>query len=321
MLKHRKSFTISFNWSVFLWISFFLVYGYFGALTPNLDQAKMHISHTLLVNISLLLILILLGLVTAKNYSTYKDQITIKQTDLYVCLAYFLILGSFNFSAFGFALYVDENSYATTSQIHGIKTLLLLAKRTSYFDSWMAKSLLQGISAFLLISLFALFYKLNKFGNKLRIIFLSVLLICARLFITGLGGNGSPHPPLELAPPFVLTSIFGIDDFVFKLSYFIPLILLLTCLHSLFRKKHSALTSFLLPLAIGTIPLVLHMSTVVEHSFWSFLTLTWMFAEFEYSKTFNITRLVCIASIMALARQPLFIFQIPLAIMALSHFR
>ena len=77
------------------------------------------------------------------------------------------------------------------------------------------------------------------------------------------------------------------------------------------HRVFSFIPSYLLALAIGTMPLLLHLGSVVEHSLWASICFTLVAAEVATSEKLNYVRLTSVISIMVLMRQPSFLAFLP----------
>ncbi len=321
-LMQKPAYVINFNWASILFLSFFVAYGYYGAITPEISQFKQSLVSSILYLGLLTAILVSFGFLEWKVPGRFQDSITIQRSDLLVFISYFAVLFSFSYSQLQFSLYSDEISYSATSHGHGIRLSLALVKQLQAFDDVAFRYLVQAISLVLLASLLGLFVLSKRFTWKSRIIIFSLLLILGRLAFSFMGGNGSPHPSLQLLPPFIFGSVFGITDFSFKLSYFVVYITFILVLYRMVHRVFSFVPSYLLALAIGTIPLLWHLGSVVEHSLWASICFTLVLAEIATSANINYVRLTSFISLAVLMRQPSFLAILPvLMLFAAEEFK
>jgi len=302
---------VNFNWASILFFSFFLAYGYYGAITPEISQFRESLASSILLLGILTIILVLLGLLAWKAPGRFQDSITIQRKDFFVFLSYFAILFSFSYNQLQFSLYSDEISYSATSHGHSIHISLALVQQLYAFDGIAFQYLVQAISLILLISLLGLFILSTRLTWISRIIIFSLLLILGRLVFSFTGGNGSPHPPLHLIPPFIFGSVFGITDFSFKFSYFVFYVIFILVLYRMISRVFSFAPSYLLALAIGTIPLLWHLGGVVDHSLWASICFTLVMVEIVTSVKLNYIRLTSFITIAVLMRQPSFLAILP----------
>jgi len=302
---------INFNWASILFFSFFMAYGYYGAITPGISQFRESLASSILILGILTIILVLLGLLAWKAPGRFQDSIKIQRQDFFVFLSYFAILFSFSYNQLQFSLYSDEISYSATSHGHSIHISLALVKQLYAFDGIAFQYLVQAISLILLLSLLGLFILSKRLTWISRIIIFSLLLILGRLVFSFTGGNGSPHPPLHLIPPFIFGSVFGITDFSFKFSYFVFYVIFILVLYRMISRVFTFAPSYLLALAIGTIPLLWHLGGVVDHSLWASICFTLVMVEIVTSVKLNYIRLTSFISIAVLMRQPSFLAILP----------
>lgn len=316
---HKPPYIISFNWATILFVSFFLAYGYYGARTPGYGELMANLGSSALQVGLLVLILVVFGLLAWKASDRFQDRIEIHKTDVFVFCSYFVILFALSFEQLQFSLFSDEISYSATSHGQSIYVSLALGKFLSALGDFQFKFLVQAVSLLLLVSLVSVLVLSWRLTWKRRIIFVSLLLLFSRLLISFLGGNHSPHPPLQLIPPFISGSLLGINDFAFKLSYFT---LYVVCLHCLFRMLCRAFPfalSYLLVLAIGTLPLLLRLGTIVEHSLWASICFTLVLAEIITATKLNYIRLISFISIATLMRQPSFLAIFPVLMLMVAE--
>ena len=196
---------------------------------------------------------------------------------------------------------------------------MVLAKHLYVLDSLPFQYLVQFVSLIFLISLFGLIVLSNQLGWKNRIIIFSLLLILGRLVFSAAGGNSSPHPPLQLIPPFIFGSLFGIADFSFKFSYFFAYTFFILVLYRMMNRVFTFHISYLIALAVGTIPLFWHLGGIVEHALWAALCFTLVLSEIITSTKLNYIRLVSFISVATLMRQPSFLAILPLLMLFLTE--
>jgi hypothetical protein len=311
----RSQTSIEINWAWIIFFAFFLAYGYYGALSPAYAAFKTNFVASLLQLILLCGILCVFGYVAWRKSDSFKDTISICPHDGLVFIFFALVSLVFSHERLQYSLFSDEISYAGSAHGHSIYIALVVAKYLPVLDSVTAQHLVQTISLTLLSALTALIFLSARCAPKTRITVFLVLLLLGRMVFAVKGGNGSPHPPLQLLPLFITGSLFGINDLSFKLSYFLAYAGCLTLLYKMLLRVTPRSIAFLGVLAFGTIPLLSYLSTVVEHSFWAFICFTLVFAEIITSPKLNYQRLICFVSIATLMRQPSFLALLPIALL------
>lgn len=304
--------TIEFNWAWVVFFAFFIAYGYYGAIAPGYAAYKTNWVASLGQTVLLCGIQTAFGLVAWKKSSYFKDSISIYKKDLLVCFSLLLVGFVFSHERLQYSLFSDEISYAGSAHGHSIYIVLALGKYFAALGGVTAQYLIQAVSFLMLASVGALIFFSSRWTPKTRIIIFVILLILGRIVFAIKGGNGSPHPPLHLLPLFLTGSLFGLNDLSFKLSYFLTYAIFLTVLYKMLLRVFFSSVSYITVLAIGTIPLLSYLSTVVEHSFWAFICFTLVLVEIITSPKLNYPRLICLVSIAVLMRQPIFLVLLPI---------
>jgi hypothetical protein len=304
--------TIEFNWAWVIFFTFFIAYGYYGAIAPGYAAYKTNWAASLGQTILLCGIQTAFGLAAWKKSSYFKDSISIYTKDLLVCFSLLLIGFVFSHERLQYSLFSDEISYAGSAHGHSIYIVLALGKYFAALGGVTAQYLIQAVSFLMLASVGALIFFSSRWTPKTKIIIFVILLMLGRIVFAIKGGNGSPHPPLHLLPLFLTGSLFGLNDLSFKLSYFLTYAIFLTVLYRMLLRIFSSNVSYITVLAIGTIPLLSYLSTVVEHSFWALICFTLILVEIITSPKLNYSRLICFVSIAVLMRQPTFLVFLPI---------
>lgn len=317
----EKKITLNFNWASILVSSFFISYGYYTAKTLPTKNFIDSINSILPLSLLLIFIQTLLIYLSHKKKQYFEDFVVIKGSDV---LLFVSTLGFLFFISIGYlnhSLFSDELYYSTQAHRVGYGLFYLGA-----FQKWMVnlpfKSLLeipvafiiQGLGLLTLIFFLVLTAYLKKTTWVKKAIIFAALLLIFRVLISRLGAPLIPHPPLNLVPIFVAGSLFGLNDFALKLSSFLPYIIYVCIVHRMLSRKFDALDSFLMTVAISTIPLTLFFSTVVEQALWSSICFTIIMVDLITSEKPNYIRLISIASIATLFRQPSFVLLLPIAI-------
>lgn len=314
----RWQISIDFNWGWVSFFAFFLAYGYYGALSPAYAAYKTDPTASLGLLILLGGIQVAFGYVAWRRSDSFKDRISISAQDFLICISFALICLALSHERLQYSLYSDEISYAGSAHGHSIYMALALAKYLPGLGAVTAQYLVQAISLTLLVSLMALIYLSSRWTPKTKITVFLILLLLGRMVFAAKGGNGSPHPPLHLLPLFITGSLLGISDVSFKLSYFLAYAIFLTLLYRMLLRVLPRSISYFTVLAIGTMPLLSYLSTVVEHSFWAFICFTLVFVEIITSPRLNYPRLISFVSIAALMRQPSFLALCPVILMLVT---
>ena len=312
--------TLKFNWFEILFYCFFVTYGYFGLMTKvgtEKDLAQFVFSTVFLVAIQ-----ILFGYLSSSKFEFAKDEISFEKNDFYKFIGLFSVLILITLSQLNWALYMDELSYAGAAHLHSIQALLAFGHQLSFLAEMSFQYLAQIISLILLVGLLAVIWISHKLDWKLRVAVVSVLFIICRSALYYMGGNASPHPSFELVMPFIFGAVFGLSHVSLKLSYLFSTAVFLFFLFKRIQDRFSVQVATSCVFAIGTLPLLLHMSTIVEHSIWSGLVISYVLVELLFNPKTRYFRLICLISIATMMRQPCFIALVPvLAHYVISRFR
>ena len=119
-----------------------------------------------------------------------------------------------------------------------------------------------------------------------------------------LGGGTSQHPPFRLFPLWVLGTLGWGEPFAFRLQGLIPLGLITYFVYSYSK-------SILISLAILTLPLLLHSSTIIEFSLWYTAGTVLFISRIEKTTRGDILLDAILVTLFTLIRQPsiaLFLF-------------
>lgn len=306
-------FSIKLNIAAILLSCLFLSYGYFGALGGL----------ALSIQIPLTLTLVSLIVYIANNWlgerSAYIKELSFSKIDLQVILIIttfwlIILLPRLNEQITG-----DQLFYSMYSQSHAIYLSEKLGTKFNFLKNLEFSTLLQLINILMIIAAVTTIRYINsiKYNKSLTIALIVLLFLAFRVIVIKTGGGNSPHPPLQLVPLFISSSLFGYSDFSFRLPQLLGLILIS---YYIFRNAIQVVTPFnsiLIALAAPAIPLLLHVTTLVEGSIWT--TLAWSIALLtivtrkKYSNT-DWSFLFSLISIATLIRQSAFIAAIPLVI-------
>ena len=312
---NKTLFKFELSWANVVIYSFFITYGYYGAVTikPIIDSSSISIFYQFISQLILVLIpLIIFSLIANLNLEKYRDTLSIYKEDIAIflfCLAFFYII---IFDRINFALYSDEISYVGSAHAQAIYLLYELNNLLPLPSDTNFQFLVQFTSFILLIGLVIFFLFTNRLKSIYKVLMIILLLTISRYVFFLKGVNGSPHPPLHLMPSFLFGSFFGIKDIVFRFGHLIVFSLFSTILYRLCRRVISREVSVLLIISVGTIPIILEISPVIEHSIWSYYFFTIVMLELMTSTAPNYLRLVAFVSVGALMRQPILLALLPI---------
>lgn len=316
----KNLFIFHFNWANVVLYSFFISYGYFGAMTYGFNQGASYANLLFQIIIQLMIVLIpliLFSALSSKRLKLYDDSLSISFDEAMVFFASFICLFVFLFDRLNFSLFSDEISYAASSHGQSIFILFSLDQYINFPNNLNFQYLVQLSSFILLISIVFLYLIASKLSWRNKVIIISLIVLIGRLIFIAMGGNQSPHPPMHLIPSFVFGSLFGIRDIVFKTSHLFIYSIFITCLYKNIKVNLGQTLSIAIVFCISTIPIAVGMSSDIEHSIWSYYFFTIVMIELTINKSPNYIRLISLVSIGALMRQPVFLAIIPIICIAL----
>lgn len=299
----KEIFILRFHWAAILAFVVFWSYGFFGALTSK--------SFGLVANIFISLILcgiFILFLWLWRKDDSYKDEIVIKNKDIFVFASFFLLMLILSFGNLTMPLNGDQLAHSQQSKLHSITLIDFLSNRIGFFNNVSYKWLIYIVDLLMIFTGF-LFYKFTKNKSLLfKTIIFSSLFLFFRFAIVIFGGAAGPHPTFRLFPLWLSSAIFTSSDFSFRLAQFIGLIILMWFIQRSANKKFNFINSWLFALAVGTIPVLWHVGILAELSIWTAVLWTIFLL---YGKN-NYIRWISVISIFTLLRQSAFVALIPL---------
>ena len=306
--------TIKINWIVILFYANFLCYGYFGSLT------SINLFENILLTTIVVIVQLFFGYVAWKHKDWFYDQIRIRTKQLLLIIILFVFFLFINNESLFHSIVGDQLLYVNSSLRHSLIILDRLFPSIDYFGDIKFKYLVHLINFLILLFLTFLYLLVRKLKWPIRTLVLVIILIFLRLIIGYFGGNGSPHPPLNLIVTFIAGAIFGISDFAMKSSYLLGFTLFIFSYYVMLSRKFNELHAVLLSLALATIPLLMRLSSFIEPSLWGSLFFIFFLIDITTSKQINFARLICMAALITMMRLPVFIVFIPLTFLCIKHY-
>lgn len=310
------AFNVKLDWTRVVAYLYFVMYGYFGAMTPKLTGIFDVALSTLL---AILLAVILVGywVVSERYDSNCESCIVIDAKTASVFFLMLVLLTTPVFERLNYSLYGDELSYAGSAHGHAVFLGLALARMLPALGHIEFGFIAQAISFLLLALLVVLWLYVSKASSRRGMVTLVVMLLLFRLAFFVKGGNGTPHPPGELLPVLITGALFGLTELGLKLSYFLPFVAYVVTIYKMVCRKVSQIQAFLFAAAMGTLPLLWGMSTVIEHALWGHIAFSLIVVDVATSEKINYRRLVIIISIGAIFRQSVFLALVPVVLLYL----
>jgi hypothetical protein len=212
---------------------------------------------------------------------TFQDSILLKKADIFIFLSYAAILFLFSWEELFYSLSGDQLSHAYYSQIHALKGGRKIVSFFPGLKGISAKIWVQGVS-FLFLGSAALFLFALKFVNRwIKLAVLIVAFLICRWVVWNVGGgNYDVHPTFRLFPPWLFSTLIGINSFAFRLPQFLALLIAMWfCARKLIESTGSTAIGWTAGLAIGTIPVFWHVGVLLETSIWSTVVCVSFFVE------------------------------------------
>ncbi|MCG3204668.1 MAG: hypothetical protein KCHDKBKB_01383 [Elusimicrobia bacterium] len=246
-------------------------------------------------------------------------DVTLSNVDLRVFLFLFLSFGLINFRFLNFSLGGDE-------LYHGQRASSFWFFRSQLSQLGLFSNLpISLINSYLSLTLWLIFlfgcFLYHSMGKRisepLRFLGYFISLVIVGVIFSWIRPPVEPHPPLRLLPLFIFQSIFGLNDFSFKLTgiFFTSMVgFSFYKVISMYRPGHKGV-ALLVSAAIMCIPTVLHASSIVEPSLWVFIGGTLAMLSFFHAHERNEEKYLIygffIVGMGVLFRQNMIIFWLP----------
>ena len=306
----KKEIEFKIHWPWLLFYANFIIYGFYGAVTNG------NYVFQFILSIIIIFIQYWLGVFAIKNKYSTTFKFLFKDALCYSFLV--LLISLIQKDHIILSLTGDDLSYGQSSIVHSLQTAYFLAERSSFLDNISFIQIIHVISFSILTFLSVFIFLIQKISFKKRIICLIIATIISRGIIFLVGGNSSPHPPLSLLPSFIIGSIFGPSDLVFRLSFHLIFNIFNFVLFQEFKKKFNTSISLYVIISIITIPLLWRLSTSLTPSIWTSLIFTFVLVYLIFNKKLSYFMLFSIGSIGAMCRLPSLIILFPIGLFMLN---
>ncbi|MEN9880954.1 MAG: hypothetical protein RLZZ308_137 [Candidatus Parcubacteria bacterium] len=306
-LDTKEFYVIRFSPVALLSFVLFFSFGLYGYYTNPVHGWLLNTAFT-----SIFLSLFLFLLYSKEKFSLFYFTVTYGHLRLFFlhCSTLLVFVSPYIF------LPISSDNFYHTQQalVYGIKIIEVGSRYLPFLNNVQFSLLLQILSlCFIVVGILVVFLLRNtSFFIKASIY--GLLFILARTSVLFLGGNTAGFPPFRLLPLFLSSSFFGISDLALRLASFIPITIFSVIIFEILRKKIYFIYAFLGWLSILTIPLLLHVGTLVESSLWAFFaffTLLFFISKKDQS-TESYGVIMTFISIASYMRVSVFIAIIPL---------
>lgn len=320
--KENKNYKIKFNWGLLISFVYFWTYGYYGALT-KFENLFLNV----VVSIVIVVFFAILLYYTFNPKAQLVDTLILSKSDIKFFLFFLFIFFSVSFSSLILFINGDHFYHSQFSIYHSIFILKIVTKKVEKINLLEAKQVLHIINMILLIAFSLFIYLFSKItSNFFKILLTVILFLFFRIVIMYFGGSADVHPPFRLFPLWISSCVFGINNFSFRFPQLFVLVFLVFLTFKFSSVYLNEKKAFLFAITVGTIPVLLHTSTIVEQSIWGAFLITYLIfilykkinnAEYEI----NYIRLVSITSIGVLIRQSIIASMVVIFLLLLLEFK
>lgn len=303
----QKDFFITINWPFLLAFVTFWSYGWQPIIARD---AVMLQAGVVIYTVCILTGYLILGL---NNSSFLSSKILLSFKDFLAFIVIAAIWIAIEFFRLQEPISGDQFYYSLGAKAHEMYLVEKLQDNI-FFQDMAFKNLVYSLDVLLLIIGFLILSFLNRLRTYKPLFCIAVIVITigARFFSLEIGIGGSPHPPFQLFPIWFVTSILGISDWSLRLSQLIGLIFCSGFIYWTFRNRIGCINSLVLSIAACSIPLYMHVASMVEGSAWTTFIAVIVLTKIIFnppkifSSWFGVSVLICIFTLMRLTAFLLF---------------
>jgi hypothetical protein len=291
-------------WRLLFYINLF-VYGFYGALVSK------DIFVFLIITLFTVLTQSVFSLIEKRNLSDSVIQINFNsRTIVFFTLLLLIVCYKFlNNSLIG-----DELSYTQSALRHSLLIGNLIINKIILFDTIEFKYIILAINIIISVICIITIRFLNSLDFFKRLIISIIFMLFLRGLIFNLGGNVSPHPPLNHIFTFIISSVFPLSNFSIRLSYLLAFSIFTFSVYYLIKLRWPNIYSFLITCIIVSIPPLLHLGFSVETSLFTTCLFSYILLYFVIKDNIDYKILILIVSIFTLARISSVIILLPIFI-------
>lgn len=297
------------NWGAILLFVLVWSYGF-----ENVTYANSPLK-SLLVTAFLVSAIVIIGQVSDKYRDLFQEEFQFTNLDVFVLGLYCILLVALTAFAtykLDISLVGDQLFHAQSSQNQSIDIGDRLIRKFHVPATIEYKTVVRVVSCAILAILIFLIAYIRQYRLNDRIVLIVLLFLLLKL--------GYPyvdaHPPFRLFPLWISTVLFGLNDISFRLVSLLALSIFAFVIYKVSRKHFGRRNSFLIGLAVSTIPLLLHVGSIVEQSVWTVLAWSFILISVRESPNSpNYIRWVSVIVIASLMRAPAFVALVPIFFM------
>ena len=314
IIINDREFSITIDINKILLVCIIISYGFYGAIANIIFSTQ--IALTIFLTLSIIYF--------ANNWLSEKNNLILEIIITKVELRGLLIIATFwfivLFNKINEQITGDQLFYSIYSQSHSIYLAEKFGKNFNFSTNIEFNTILQILNLSMLFFTAIFTYLIHKIKAK-KFIVISIivfLFIILRIIAIKNGGGNSPHPPMQLVPLLISSSIFGNSDISFRAPQLLGIIIISAYIFKKAIKEINFYNALLISLATPSIPLLLHVTTLVEASIWTTLIWSVTLLTIATRKDCDQIRwaiLISLISVATLMRQSVFIAIIPVIIM------
>ena len=304
--NEKNAFTLRWNWGGVLLFVLVWSYGFEGIAFAD-SPIK-----SLLVTVLAVCALALINSISVQNKNLYQEEVRLTNLDIAVWLLYVALLVALTvFATYGMdiSLVGDQLYHAQTSQNQSMDLADWLIKKLHIPATVEYKIVVRLVGCALLAMLVAFILFMRQYRLQDRTVLMGLLLL-----LLTLGHHYADiHPPFRLFPLWLSSILFGLNDLAFRLVSLIALSVFAFVIYRFSQKHVDRFQSLLIGLAVSSIPLLLHVGSIVEQSVWTALAWSFLLVSMrESSNTPNYVRWISVVTIASLMRAPAFVGLVPI---------
>lgn len=252
------------NWGTILTFVCFWMYGVYGFLSIPTFTIGTHIV------VSFLLLGMLVYIYQSGRVHSFLVHATLTGRDILVFISYLIVMMLVFWKALFTDIDGDQLYHAQQAMMHAlVGTQFIGDHLSSLFGSVPFSYVMWGINIGVLFLSSALFLLIKNWKSTYVLVLLSCAFLLARFATIYEGGNGSAFPVFRLFPLWITGTLFSPSSFSFRLATFLGLLILMFFVYKYVSKRFSFAYAFIFGLFVGTIPVLLHVGTLVEMSLWA----------------------------------------------------
>ena len=261
----NKKIVVSLNWAYIMAFVFFWSYGYQGAIGIKSPLFQLGFSIYLIVILAYFLFL------GASKKELITSKLTFLIKDVLVLVVMFVFWSTIAFDKLNQSIVSDQLYYGLEAMKHELFSIQIFSKFVNIENVVFKDAIyLLDILIIMSVAFFIFLSRFIKFNLTSASILICLVLLILRYVTIILGGGGmNPHPPFQLFPIWLSTSIFSLSDLTLRFAQYIGLIGCSFMIYLTSIKRLGNINSFFVAIALCAIPLLIHVATLVEASIWT----------------------------------------------------